>query len=177
MSCNQIRELLPDVAAGIAGSTPEVEEHIASCNACAAHLRDLQKTMALLDEWQTPEPSPYFDTRMQARLREEMARPAAGWLNWLSWLRRPAWATSLAAVLFAGALAIGLGGRSYFYETEAIATKPPSLGLPVEPGTAVGDLLALDKNDDLYADFDMLDELQVQDDVTANPLESQAVVN
>jgi len=166
MNCNQIRELLPGLAAaaGTDASTPEVEKHIASCDDCAAYLRDLQKTMALLDEWQAPEPSPYFDTRLQARLREEMARPHAGWL---SWLRRPAWAMSLAAVIFAGALVVA--NKSYISQTEAIATKPPSLGLPVEPGTAVGDLQALDRNDDLYADFDVLDELQVQDDVTANP--------
>jgi predicted anti-sigma-YlaC factor YlaD len=169
MNCNQIRELLPDLAAaaGMDASTPEpeVERHIASCTDCAAHLRDLQKTMALLDEWQASEPSPYFDTRLQARLREErreeMARPNAAWLNWL---RRPAWAMSVAAVIFAGALVVGTG-----IGNETIATKPPSLGLPVQPGTAVGDLQALDKNDELYADFDVLDELQVQDDVTANP--------
>jgi predicted anti-sigma-YlaC factor YlaD len=170
MNCNEIRELLPDLAAGIDASTPEpepeVEKHIASCDACAAHLRDLQKTMALLDEWQAPEPSPYFDTRLQARLREEMARPAAGWLTWL---RRPVWAMSLAAVMFAGALVVGIGNKSYFSETEAIATKPPSLGLPVQPGTAVGDLQALERNNELYADFDVLDDLQVQDDVTENP--------
>jgi predicted anti-sigma-YlaC factor YlaD len=168
MNCNEIRELLPDLAAGMGAATtePEVEKHIASCKACAAHLRDLQKTMALLDEWQAPEPSPYFDTRMQARLREEMARPAAGRLGWL-W--RPAWSMSLAAVMFAGALVVGLGGKSYLYQIEAIRTEPPSLGLPVQPGTAVGDLQALERNDELYADFDMLDELQVQDDVTANP--------
>ena len=166
MNCNQIRELLPDLAAGMDASTPEVEQHIASCAACATHLGDLQKTMTLLDEWQAPEPSPYFDTRLQARLREEMARPAATWLNWL---RHPAWAMSLAAVMLAGALGVGIGKKSYFYQTEAIATKPPSLGLPVQPGTAVGDLQALESNDELYADFDMLDDLQVQDDVTANP--------
>jgi predicted anti-sigma-YlaC factor YlaD len=168
MNCNQIRELLPELAAGMDAATPEVEKHIASCDDCAAHLRDLQKTMALLDEWQAPEPSPYFDTRLQARLREErreeMARPAAGWFRWL---RRPAWAMSLAAVIFAGALVVG--NKSYISQTEAIATKPPSLGLPVEAGTAVGDLQALEKNDELYADFDVLDDLQVQDDVTANP--------
>jgi predicted anti-sigma-YlaC factor YlaD len=166
MNCNQIRELLPDLAAGMDASTPEpeVEKHIASCADCAAHLRDLQKTMALLDEWQAPEPSPYFDTRLQARLHEEMTRPTAGWL---SWLRRPVWAMSLAAVIFAGALLVG--SRSYISQTEAIATKPPSLGLPVQPGTAVGDLQALQRNDELYADFDVLDQLQVQDDVTANP--------
>ena len=164
MNCNQVCELLPDLAAGMDAATPEVKQHIASCAACATRLGDLQKTMALLDEWQAPEPSPYFDTRLQARLREEMARPPAGWL---SWMPRPAWAMSLAAVLFAGALLVG--NRSYFYETEAIRTDPPALTLPVQPGTAVGDLQALERNDELYADFDVLDELQVQDDVTANP--------
>ena len=169
MNCTQIRELLPDLAAGMDASTPEpeAEKHIASCADCAAHLRDLQKTMALLDEWHAPEPSPYFDTRLQARLREEMARPATRWLNWVNWLRRPGWAMSLAAVIFAGALFVG--SKSYISQTETIATKPPSLGLPVQPGTAVGDLQALERNDELYADFDVLDDLQVQDDVTENP--------
>jgi hypothetical protein len=170
MNCNEIHELLPDLAAGMEASTAEVEKHIESCAGCAAHLSDFQKTMALLDEWQAPEPSPYFDTRMQARLREEMARPAAGWF---SWLRRPAWVMSLAGVLFAGALTIGIGGKSYvssyISQNETIPTNPPSPSLPVQPGTAVGDLQALQKNDELYADFDVLDQLQVQDDVTANP--------
>ena len=167
MNCNEIRELLPDLAAGMDASTPEVKNHVASCADCAVHLRDLQKTMALLDEWQAVEPSPYFDTRLQARLREEMARPHTRF----NWLRRPVWAMSLAAVMFAGALGIGIGigNKSYMVETEAIATKPPTPGLPVQPGTAVGDLQALERNDELYADFDVLDDLQVQDDVTANP--------
>jgi predicted anti-sigma-YlaC factor YlaD len=168
MNCNQIRELLPELAAGMDAATmePEVKEHIASCAECAAHLGELQKTMALLDEWQAPEPSPYFDTRLNARLREEMVRPHAAWF---SWLRHPAWAMSLAGVVFVGALAVGVGSRSYIYQAETISTNPPTLGLPVQPGTAVGDLQALERNDELYADFDVLDELQVQDDVTANP--------
>jgi predicted anti-sigma-YlaC factor YlaD len=169
MNCNEVRERLPDLAAGIDAGTPEVEKHIASCAACAAKLQGLQQTMALLDEWRAPEPSPYFDTRLQARLREEMARPAAGWLHWL---RRPAWAVSLAAVLVAGAVVV-VGTRSYttsyFTPTEAINTEPPELSVPILPGTAVGDLQALERNNELYADFDVLDELQVQDDVTANP--------
>src|SRR5579859_3914366 len=86
MNCQEIRELLPDLAAGMNAATlmPEAAEHIASCADCATHVRELQNTMALLDEWQAPEPSPYFDTRMQARLREEMARPQAASLRWLS---------------------------------------------------------------------------------------------
>jgi len=41
---------------------------------------------------------------------------------------------------------------------------------PVQPavGTAVGDLQTLDKNEDLYANFDLLDDLQVQPDVDAD---------
>ena len=36
------------------------------------------------------------------------------------------------------------------------------MNVTAQPGTAVGDLQALDKNHDLYADFDVLDQLDVQ---------------
>jgi hypothetical protein len=39
---------------------------------------------------------------------------------------------------------------------------------PIQTGTAVGDLQTLDKNADLYANFDLLDDLQVQPDVDAD---------
>jgi hypothetical protein len=170
MNCNEICELLPELAAGTkaAALEPEVEKHIASCKDCAIHLRELQKTMALLDEWQAPEPSLYFDTRLQARLREEMARTPSR-ASWFSWIRHPAWAMSLATVIFAGALVTGVANKSYIYQLDAIKIEAPSPGPPVQPGTAVGDLQALEKNDELYADFDVLDDLQVQDNVTANP--------
>ncbi len=164
MTCNEIRELLPDLASGLSAETPEVSRHIGSCHSCSTQLHELQQTMALLDEWQAPEPSPYFDTRLQARLRDEMARPAiVGW----RWLLRPALGMALAALVLAGAIAVGF--RPYFVQTEAISTTPPEITAPVLPGSAVGDLQALERNNDLYADFDVLDELQVQSDVTANP--------
>jgi hypothetical protein len=164
MNCNRIHEYMPDLAAGMASGISEVEAHIASCTACASKLEQMRQTMALLDEWQVPEPSPYFDTRLNAKLREEMARPAPGWLHWL---RRPVMVFSM-ALAFAAGMTLVLG-RSYVAQTEAINTKPPVLTVPIEPGTAVGDLQALEKNHELYADFDILDELQVQDDETANP--------
>jgi hypothetical protein len=169
MDCKGIQEILPDLAAGIEAKTPEVEKHIASCKTCSEKLNEFEQTMALLDEWPAPEPSPYFDTRLQARLREEMARPPAGWYSRLTQkaFLHPAWGMSFAAVIFMVALAAG--NRSYIMQTASISTNPPSLGLPVQPGTAVADLQALEKNDDLYADFDVLDQLQVQDDTTANP--------
>jgi anti-sigma factor RsiW len=163
MNCKEIRELLPDVAAGMASETPGLTAHVASCDACAAKLDGLRQTMALLDEWKVPEPSPYFDTRLEARLRDQVQRPASVW----SWMRKPVLALTFAALIVAGALAVSY--RSYFAPLKAINTQPPSPAVPVEPGTAVGDLQALEKNQSLYADFDVLDELQVQDDVTANP--------
>jgi hypothetical protein len=38
-----------------------------------------------------------------------------------------------------------------------------------EPGTAVGDLQALEKNHDLYSDFELLDDVEVQHSVVENP--------
>lgn len=168
MNCNEVRELLPDLAAGMGAGTPEVEKHLAACATCAAKLQGFQQTMALLDQWQAPEPSPFFDTRLHARLREEMARPSTGWLHWL---RRPAWAMALAAVLVAGAVVVGTKSYTILYltQTDVIPTEAPKLSVPVLPGSAVGDLQALEKNNELYADFDVLDELQLQDDVTATP--------
>ncbi len=162
MKCNEINELLPDLAAGLVSATPEVNDHLRSCAACTGTLAEFRKTMALLDEWQTPEPSPYFDTRLRARLREEAAKQPAGW--W-AWARRPAMAVSLAVVMVAGAS---------IYRIEQTPGPNPGPVLAV-PGTAVSDLQALDKNHDVLADSDsdsdgsLLDDLQVQPDVKANP--------
>ena len=165
MNCNQVRELLPDLAAGMDKGTQDVQTHISSCSACAAKLQGFRQTMALLDQWQAPEPGPYFDTRLGARIREEMARPVAGWLHWL---RRPAFVVSLAAVIVAGTAVVSNRAILFPGEAEVIPITIPAPGVPVQPGTPVGDLQALEKHD-LYADFDVLDELQVQSDVTANP--------
>ena len=74
MKCNETREVMPDLAAGLTAVTPEVKAHLDSCAECAGKLEAFRQTMSLLDEWQAPEPSPYFDVRMRARLREESAK-------------------------------------------------------------------------------------------------------
>jgi hypothetical protein len=70
-NCNDTRELMPDLAAGLTAVTPEVKAHLESCAECAGKLEAFRQTMSLLDEWQAPEPSPYFDVRLNARLREQ----------------------------------------------------------------------------------------------------------
>jgi predicted anti-sigma-YlaC factor YlaD len=165
MDCNQIRERMPDLAAGLGEITAEENKHLASCDACAGKLQEFRQTMALLDEWRAPEPSPYFDVRLQARLREEMARPQA---EWMRWFRLPVLAAALTLLMGIG---LGLffvrGGR--IYHSMGNDTVAEMESQQFQPGTAVSDLQALELNHDLYADFEILDDLQVQSDVTANP--------
>src|SRR5690242_10936383 len=98
MKCKEILEVMPDLAAGVEAIPSDVSEHLKACSDCTTKLEEFRQTMALLDEWQVPEPSPYFDMRLRARLREEAAKPVGWWV----WLRRPALAASLALVLVAG---------------------------------------------------------------------------
>ena len=164
MKCNEIRELLPDLAAGLVAAEPEVNLHLRSCTECAGVLDELRKTMALLDEWQAPEPSPYFDVRLQARLREEAAKQPH---SWFAWLRRPVVAAAAAVLLVAG---VSLG--TWIEQSRRHNDGGAIAGVP---GTAVSDLQELDKNHDMLSDSDpdsaasLLDDLQVQQDVNANP--------
>src|SRR5580765_9122869 len=99
MKCEEIRERMPEVAAGLGEFTSDESSHLAGCSACTEQLKSMRATMSLLDEWQVPEASPYFDVRLQARLREEMAKPQAGWLQWF---RRPVLAAALTVMLGVG---------------------------------------------------------------------------
>jgi predicted anti-sigma-YlaC factor YlaD len=159
MNCNEIRERMPDVAAGFSESTADESKHLESCGACAEELKAMRSTMALLDEWQVPEPSPYFDMRLQARLREEIAKPQARWLHWF---RRPVLAAALTVIM-------GVGVGLFVTQGRGVHNPPQIADLPEGPGTAVSDLQALDKNHEMYSDFELLDDLDVQQDVAANP--------
>ena len=116
--------------------------------------------MAVLDEWQVPEPSPYFDVRLQARLREEMAKPQTGWLQWF---RRPVLAAALTVLMGVGVGLLVTRNSGFYNPTGSIAENDEPVA-----GTAVSDLQALEKNHDLYSDFELLDDLDVQQDVVAN---------
>ena len=154
MNCTGAREHLLDLAqAGHrAGEGPnEVKQHFATCRACAAELESLRATMSLLDEWQAPEISPYFDQRLRARIREAASQTSLGWLDWL---RKPAIAAAFAILMMIG---IGLY-RSAPSHSGPTAGKNDAATI-AQRGTAVSDLKDLDQNLDLYANFDSLDDL------------------
>jgi predicted anti-sigma-YlaC factor YlaD len=160
MKCEEIQERMPEVAAGFSQPTADESKHLESCAECTQHLKAMSATMALLDEWQAPEPSPYFDVRLQARLREEMAKPQA---SWMSWFRRPVLAAALTVLM-------GIGVGMFVTRGGEIRDAGGSAQIAdVGPGSAVSDLKALEANHEMYSDFELLDDLDVQQDVAANP--------
>jgi anti-sigma factor RsiW len=156
MNCAEIRETMPDLAVGSVEPSTEVLQHMETCAPCTAQLEEFRKTMALLDEWQVPEPSPYFDTRLQARLREEKAAESARASRWFAWFPRPALAAAATVLVAAG---IGF----FSMQQKPVVTNNP-VAINVQRGTAVADLQTLDSDNDLYADFDVLDEMDTQRD-------------
>jgi len=146
MNCKDINEQLMDVAIGVPVEAG-VTEHLGTCSACGVRLESLRRTMSLLEEWNAPEPSPYFDTRLQAQLREEAARPR----GIFAWLRKPVLAATMAGLMTIGVLT--------FYHASTRNLSEPKMA-QAEPGTAVGDLQRLDKNNEVLANFDILDDLE-----------------
>ncbi len=155
MTCKEAREYLLDAAPENAAAG--LDEHLRACASCAQERESMRQTMALLDEWEAPEPSPYFDSRLRARVREAAAEPR----NWLGWLRKPAIAFAL-AVLMVVSIMIFRNAPDHELATK---TNPPNV---VQTGTAIGDLQELEHDGDMYANFDMLDDLGTEAE-TANP--------
>lgn len=157
MDCKQVREHMLEMADAKA-LAPALTAHVDTCPSCAEELASLRATMSALDAWPAPEPSPYFDARLRARLRDVPA-PRFAWLGagWAAWLRKPALAVAMSVLLFA-AVTLFQGGPE--------RTKVPggtTVVATAEPGTAVADLQALDRNAELFASFELLDEVEVDE--------------
>lgn len=151
MDCNTCRtNLLELLDADGAASRPEVAAHLAACAHCRAELEELRATFALLDEWQAPEPTPYFDQRLHARLREAAAaKPEGLWERISSFVKfstgrqfRPAMTGALAAVLL-------LAGSGTYFGLEGFGSK-------VAPSATVNDLKVLDNNAQVEQQLDQL---------------------
>jgi anti-sigma factor RsiW len=158
MKCEEFRELILDAMEGSlpAANAAEWEQHRAACAACAEEWRALKATSALLDEWHAPEPSPYFDVRLQANLRAEKERPASAWRAWLGLHPSRSFAVGTLAVLIAAGVGLYQFGGNH-------AANGPQV-MEQKEGTAVSDLKALDKDADVYAAVDNLADDQNPND-------------
>lgn len=146
IDCTAIHEKLADLLLDPAAVSAEVHAHLDGCAACAKELAGVRSAMSALDAWEAPEPSPYFLTRLDARLREEREAEPAGWLaRQFARLRadfaygpqmhaRPVAAMALTLVLL-------VGGGAYLGVTDWNSTPRQDTQAAV-----VGDLQTMDSN-------------------------------
>lgn len=160
MKCTEVRE---NMIEGL-GSQPNapVAAHLASCAECAQVWAGLQATFAAMDDWKSPEPSPFFQTRLNARLADVKWEESSAPTGIFRWLRDPVAAfrsgfrLAAVAVGVAAALALAVGVSTY----HPAQRSGPDKSAATQVSPAVNDLQKLDKDEDLYADFELLDDLQ-----------------
>ena len=149
MKCPEMKK---NMAAWLFEPLPEeARKHIVECAGCSEELASMEKTWKLLDEWQAPEPSAFFDAKLYARLRtEQQKQPASLFEKAKAWMlyRSNLQMRSLAAGAMATLLVVGGG-------TFALLDNQPA---PVVQASAtVRDLQSYDGNAQLFQQLNALD--------------------
>ena len=168
MNCKNCQAALPDLLFDPAApGNAAARAHVATCADCAREFASFQATASLLDLWQTPEISPYFDQKLAVRLREEQEAPAPGWFESIKTRLllntgrqfRPALAGVMALLLIAGGGTFGV--TSFQQRTQ-----------PVQASATVNDLQILDKNEQALQQMDQLlqDAANTDTDTQGNSL-------
>ena len=118
---------------------------------------------------QAPEPSAYFDQKLAVLLREEQAKPAAGWLERMR--ERLLFNTGRQfRPMLAGALAllVVLGGGTFAGITEFSQVSQPTPAT-VTASATVDDLQILDRNEQAIQQMDQLLQDDDRNDSNAAP--------
>ena len=125
---------------------------MAECARCAVELAAMEATWNLLDEWRPPQLSPFFDTRLYARLRTEQSNAPAGLLEqtraWLLYRCNLQMGRLTGVAL---ALVLVIGGAP-FALLDRLQTVPV-----IQISETVKDLQSYDRNADLIEQLDALD--------------------
>src|SRR5215831_14035093 len=120
MNCEHVREQLPDYLVHDIDEAVrlDIEQHLASCEACRQDAAAWVKLGSLPEE----QPSPALHARFNAMLAAHQEAPAGrGWADWLAgwWPRRPAFQLALAMLC----LAIGLAAGRWFKASDTSTTQ------------------------------------------------------
>jgi anti-sigma factor RsiW len=150
MNCTTCKSELPDLlldpgADAASRERLQLRAHLDACAACRAEFAALQRTFDLLDDWTAPEPSPYFDQKLAVLLREEQAKPAAGWLERMQ--ARLLFNTGRQfRPMLAGALALAVVVGGGTFAGIATFSRPASIASSATASATVDDLQILDRN-------------------------------
>jgi hypothetical protein len=158
MDCKTFEtELMDLVLTPDSTPSPAAVAHMRVCPPCTEEFTSFQNTFSLLDTWQAPVVSPYFDQKLAVRLREEQAAPRMGWVEGLlTRLRFNTGRNFRPAMVGALSLALLVGGGS------VLIVNPTQHATPTS--AAVRDLQILDHNEQA---FQQMDELQQDEDNAA----------
>ena len=160
MNCRTCQAHLPDLLLddGYAATHPDVAAHMKSCEPCAKELADLRATFALMDEWAAPEPSPYFDSRLRARVREAAAAQPEGLFERMYTFLRFSTGFHLRSAMAGALMLLVLAGGGTFAGFEIAGHPKP------QPSATVNDLKILDNNAQAYQQMDQLLDPNSNDD-------------
>ena len=140
--CTAMEEKLANMLLDPEAAPAKVKTHVAACESCRKELEEMRAAMAAMDAWTVPEPSPYFMTRLGARMREERDAPPQSWLQRIRArfaYGPPMHARPLAAMALTVMLLVG--GGAYLGVTNIEQPQPPDRDAAV-----VHDLQTLDSN-------------------------------
>lgn len=160
MNCKTCKTHLPDLLLedGYEAAHPEIAAHLKGCASCAAELAELRATFAVMDEWTAPEPSPYFDSRLRARVREAAATQPEGLFERMYAFLSFSTGRQLRSAMAAALMLLILAGAGSFAGFE-IANRPKP-----QPSATVNDLKILDNNAQAYQQMDQLLDPNANDD-------------
>ena len=152
MTCSACQTALPDLLLDPSSvAARRAAPHLEACTDCRHALAELESTFALLDDFEIPEPTPWFDARLAARVREAQAAPPDSlWQQLRATLLfstgrhlRPALAGTLAVVLLAGGGTVAQFAGAFRHT-------------PEQASATVQDLQILDRNDQTFQTMDQL---------------------
>jgi hypothetical protein len=153
MDCKAIEATMPDLLFDREAAPASARAHLASCETCAGELAAMEHTMHVLGDWQAPEPSPFWMSKMGARLREEQQRPARGWAGFTESIRTRLWVSNH-TLRPVGVAALGLllavcGGTWLNLEMQPAQ--------PIQASNTIRDLQSLNQNAQVFQELSSLD--------------------
>ncbi len=158
MNCSQMESMLLDYVSGrlARADRAPLEEHLTVCQGCRERAEGFRSVAQVLESWETPEISPWFNARLRQRIAAE---EALGW-NWrrsFDWLKQPVTATALAAVIMMGSLALWTSRPATQPATKIAAA---AVMHPDQEKPQVDELLPVVEDFDMLADFEVIQDLK-----------------
>jgi anti-sigma factor RsiW len=161
MTCKQVESVLMDYMDGKLPDRQrlEVERHTQTCASCGERVSGFTDVFNLLDSWEGITPSPYFDARLEQRIKAE-AESNGWWSNLFPRLVPLPTGNSVFALAFLIVITVATAVLRYSPTAPAtIAQGPPPVS--AAPLTSDVDELNLYRNLPVLEDLDVLRNFEV----------------